>query len=156
STAFQGTELFAVESVATTNCTLRRIGLAANEGMPPAQFSGAVSGVTFAVLTLKPQIVRASFDVNTKIGIDDALVGRRSADLQDPEQVRDACTLLVLWRAYQEAARNAGDNSDHFAAQSKAFKEAYDERMAMTAVDWFWTVGQAESTQAPFGMRVVR
>jgi hypothetical protein len=132
---FLGTELFGVSAVTSSGVTLKRKGLAGGIGLPSSPYGGA-NGVSFAVLTLQPQIVRATYDLDQKYGIDDLIQGRRSSDVYDPQEVLDATVLMVLWRAYEEMARHAGDRADHFAAQAKRYNDDYHELLGRAEVHW--------------------
>jgi hypothetical protein len=132
---FLGTELFGVAAVSSSGVTLKRKGLAGGIGLPSSPAGGA-AGVSFAVLTLQPQIVRATYDLDQKYGIDDLIQGRRSSDVYDPQEVLDATVLMVLWRAYEEMARHAGDRADHFAAQAKRYHDDYLDLLGCAEVHW--------------------
>jgi hypothetical protein len=150
---FQGTELFGVAAVGPLGVTLKRKGLAQNVGLPPAQ-SGGISTVSFAVLTLQPQIMRATFDMNQRYGIDDLIAGRRSSELYDAQEVLDATALLVLWRAYEEMARNSGERSDHFAAQAKNYRQDYLNLLGRVEVHW--KSGGILDESSVFDSRIIR
>jgi len=150
---FLGTELFGVAAVGVAGITLKRKGLPQNVGLPPAP-GGGIAAVSFAVLTLQPQILRATFDLNQRYGIDDLIGGRRSSDLYDPQEVLDATVLLVLWRTYEEMARNAGERTDHFAAQAKHYRQDYLDLLGRVEVHWKSSAVLKESSI--FDTRIVR
>ncbi len=55
-------QLFAIDSVSGNSVTLRRLHKDLNVGQPPAPAAG-LTGVTFTINTLDPQIEEASFDI---------------------------------------------------------------------------------------------
>jgi hypothetical protein len=150
---FLGTELFGVAAVALAGITLKRKGLTQGAGLPPSP-AGGNAGVSFAVLTLQPQILRATFDLNQRYGIDDLIGTRRSCDLYDPQELLDATVLLVLWRAYEEMARSAGERADHFAAQAKHYRQDYLDLLGRVEVHWRANAVLKESSI--FDTRIVR
>ena len=113
----------------------RRKGQAAGIGQPASPPVG-VSGVEFTALTLGPQIVRASYDLNRRYGIDDLIAGRRSCDLFDPQEVREATVLTVLYRQYLEMSRGPQEKADTFAAKSSLYRQELDDLLARTVVHW--------------------
>lgn len=128
-----GQHWLAVESVATTVATLRRKGLAAGVGEPPGP-SGGVNGVSFAVVTLRPQIERASRDLNARFGIDSSQTGRAPSDLYSAEDLREACELTVLHKLYLAASRSA--KADDWKAKAAAYKLELDEVLGRMGVRW--------------------
>jgi hypothetical protein len=150
---FLGTELFGIAAVTATGITLKRKGLAPGVGLPPAP-AGGVNGVSFAVLTLQPQIARATYDLNQRYGINDLIQGRRSSDLYDPQEVLDATVLLVLWRAYEEMARNAGEKNDHFSAQAQRYRQDYLDLLGRVEVHW--QPASVLKDSSIFDLRIVR
>ena len=134
-------ELFAIESVATGAITLRRKGQPCGVGQPPAPAAG-LTGVEFSVRTLGPQIGRASYDLDARFGIDDRVAGRRSVDLGDPFQLREAAVLTVLYRQYQDQSRAGSRNpetgvpDDPFALKARIIKEELDEVLDRLALRW--------------------
>jgi hypothetical protein len=133
-------ECLVVVGTAPGSVTLRRKGQPAGVGMPPGTASG-LSGVTFRVATLGPQIALASADVNRRFGISDGLYpGRSPSELADPSEIRDAVVLTVLYRQYLDASRVMGGleggSADHFAAKARAVKAELDDLLARLAVHW--------------------
>jgi hypothetical protein len=104
-----GGVLLAVDSVATTTVTLRRLHKDLAVGNPPAPAAGLTS-VAFSVLTLDPQIEEASFDIKRRFGIDETIVSRGSSWVFDLRDLRMATVLSVLLARYTQEAR--GDKGD--------------------------------------------
>jgi hypothetical protein len=124
-----------VAGVAPNAVTLRRKGQPLGMGQPPGPLEGA-SQVEFAVTTLGPQIDRASYDLNRRFGIDDLLTGRRSSDLFDPREVREAAVLTVLYRQYLESSRGAEERVDSFALKSQRYQQELTDLLDRTVVHW--------------------
>jgi hypothetical protein len=132
-------ELFAIQTVATGAITLRRNGELPGVGQP-ASPSGGLSQVEFTVRTLGPQIQLASYDIDRRFGIDDAIAGRRSLDLLDPRQLREAVVLTVLYKQYLDQGRQfAGSSSapdDLYSAKSRIAKAELDEVLDRLTLRW--------------------
>ena len=104
-----GGQLFAIDSVAGTSITLRRLHKDLNVGQPPAPAAG-LTGVTFTINTLDPQIEEASFDIKRRFGIDENIGFRTSSWIYDLRDLRMATVLSVLLARYtQEARTDTGD-----------------------------------------------
>jgi hypothetical protein len=150
-------ESYVVDTVAPGSVTLRRKGEATGVGQPPAP-SGGLAQVEFAVTTLGPQIARASYELNRRYGIDDLVAGRRSSDLFDPQEVREATVLTVLYRQYLDMSRGQEGRGDTFAAKAQIFRQELDDLLARTVVHWLsvpGNVGAAPPTSR-FGTRLSR
>ena len=136
-------ELFAIQSVATRAITLRRKGQSAGVGQPPSS-QGGLTGVEFAVRSLGPQLALASYDIDRRFGIDDCIAGRRSLDLYDPQQLREAVVLTVLYKQYLDQSRQfAGGIADQserpgdvYAAKARIAKAELDEVLDRLALKW--------------------
>jgi hypothetical protein len=101
--------LFAIDSVAGTAITLRRLHKDLNVGQPPVPSTGLV-GVTFTINTLDPQIEEASFDIKRRFGIDENIGFRTSSWVYDLRDLRMATVLTVLRDRYtQEVRSERGD-----------------------------------------------
>ena len=141
-------EAFAVVSVAPYAVQLRRKGQPEGVGQPAGPPGGA-SKVEFVATTLGPQIARAGYDLDRRYGINDLIVGRRSCDLFDPREVRDAVVLTVLYRQYMEMSRGGEDHADPFSAKAQTYKQELDDLLARVVVHWRPSLGApaaAEST----------
>ena len=136
-------ELFAIQSVATRGITLRRKGQPAGVGQPPSS-PGGLTNVEFAVRSLGPQLALASYDIDRRFGIDDCVAGRRSVDLYDPQQLREAAILTVLYKQYLDQSRQfvgrVADQSetpgDVYAAKARIAKAELDEVLDRLALKW--------------------
>lgn len=125
-------EWFAVEAAVGGVLTLRRKGLAVGVGEPAGGLA-EITGVEFAVLTLAPQIEKASRDLNHRYGID-GRPGRAATDLHDLDDLREACELTVLHKHYLALSRIGG--RDDFKAKAKLLKEELDEVLARLSLRW--------------------
>lgn len=139
-------DVFVVSSVVSNAVGLRRKGQAPGVGQPAGP-SGGVSNVEFTVTTLGPQIARASYELNRRFGIDDLIAGHRPSDLFDPQEVREAAVLTVLYRQYLEVSRGARESVDTFTAKSQAYKQELDDLLARTIVHWAVAPGVPASSQ---------
>lgn len=139
-------DVFVVSSVVPNAVSLRRKGQALGMGQPPGP-PGGVSNVEFTVTTLGPQIVRASYELNRRYGINDLIAGHRPSDLFDPLEVREAVVLTVLYRQYLEVSRGAREGVDTLAAKSQAYKQELDDLLARTVVHWAVSPGVPASSQ---------
>jgi len=151
-------QTFIVDSVAVGGATLRRKGLASGAGQPPAPVGGATA-VPFTVSTFAPQILRASYDLDQRLGLTSSSV------LADPTQLTQACVLTVLWPLYEMAARRetpeAKTSEDRDAshaqmlwAKSRSLKNELEELLGRLTIQLSTDpVGQ---TLNKFGMRVSR
>jgi hypothetical protein len=136
-------EFFAIQAVATGAITLRRKGQPAGVGQPPAPQAG-LSNVEFVVRTLGPQIQLASYDLDRRFGIDDAIAGRRSVDLHDHRQLREAVVLSVLYKQYIDQSRqytskiaeHSEKPGDVYAAKAQIAKAELDELLDRLALKW--------------------
>jgi hypothetical protein len=101
--------LLAIDSVSGNSITLRRLHKDLNVGQPPAPATG-ISGVTFTINTLDPQIEEASFDIKRRFGIDENIGYRTSSWVYDLRDLRMATVLSVLLARYtQETRSDKGD-----------------------------------------------
>ncbi len=136
-------ELLAIQAVSPGAITLRRKGQAAGVGQPPAP-PGGLTSVEFTVRSLGPQIQLASYDLDRRFGIDDAIAGRRSVDLYDPQQLREAVVLTVLYKQYLDQSRQfagpiadqAGTPGDVYSAKARIVKSELDEVLDRLALRW--------------------
>jgi hypothetical protein len=104
-----GGVLLAIDSVSGTSITLRRLHKDLSVGQPPAPAAG-LTGVTFTINTLDPQIEEASFDIKRRFGIDENIGFRTSSWVYDLRDLRIATVLTVLHDRYaQEARSDKGD-----------------------------------------------
>lgn len=148
-------EALVVVSATAGSVTLRRKGQPAGVGQPPSPAAG-LTGVEFTAPSLVPQIARAGEDLNRRYGIDDLLAGRRSGDLADPKEIRDAVVLTVLHRQYLDMSREAGSGPDIFAAKAGPIKAELDDLLARVVVRWNSLGGLAEPSTSRFSTRLAR
>jgi hypothetical protein len=161
--AVSSVQFFAVEAAAPGALTLRRLGAAAGSGQPPSP-GGTVGPLVFIVNTLKPQALRATQDLEARWGVDDAVAGRRFADLYDPAALRDACVLTVLWKLCQAEATTGSPAAKEGAsaawfAKAAAYKSELDEVLARLVVRFndATAAGLARTQSVTrFGMRISR
>ena len=132
-------DLLVIQALSPGAITLRRKGQAAGVGQPPSSSSG-LTNVEFAVRTLGPQIQLASFDLDHRFGIDDRIVGRRSVDLDDPLQLREAVVLTVLHQQYLDQSRQFSGPSDTpddwYAAKARIAKAELTEVLDRLTLKW--------------------
>ena len=140
-------ESFVVQQVSPGSVTLRRKGQAPGMGQPPSGATG-LTQVEFFATTLGPQIELASYDLNRRYGIDDFVAGRRSCDLFDPREVRDATVLTVLYRQYMEMSRGSEERADLFATKARMYKEELSDLLARTIIHWANKSGSPTSSQS--------
>lgn len=132
-TAFPQPEFLIVDAVAPGQVTLRRKSMNSGVGQPPGV--GGVTGIKFVASTVYADIERASYELNRQFYVDDKVIGRKSGDLYDRRELREACTQLVLARNYWRAARAAGADSDSFVAKAKQAHKEFESlvlRMQVT------------------------
>ena len=159
-----GGELFAIYAVSPGEITLRRKGQPAGVGQPPSS-AGGLAGVEFVVRTLGPQIALASYDLNRRFGIDDFVAGRRSVDLYDPHQLREAVVLTVLAHQYLDQSRQFAGRiadasetpGDVYAAKAKIARAELDEVLDRLALKWNeMDVASRAIATTRFSTRIVR
>ena len=110
---YPATDMLAVTSVSGTGIALRRPGMPSGMGNPPGPAAG-VTGVTFLVGSLYPQIERASYDLRKTFDLDDLVPGRQFSDMYDARELQEACIALVLSRQYRDMARHVGKMEDFY------------------------------------------
>lgn len=144
-------ETLVVQSVSMGSVTLRRKGQLPGLGQPPGPAT-VCTGIEFLVTTLAPQIERATFDLCRRYGIDDLIAGRRSSDLYDPREVREAIVLTVLHTRYLDQSREAGHEPDSFALKAKLMLAELDALIDRAVLHWL-PVGASTSR---FSTRITR
>lgn len=140
-----------VESTAGKSATLRRIGMTAGVGQPPAPAEG-LTDVEFKAATLAPQIEQASDEINRRFGIDPAVASRSPEWAYDLRELEEATMLTVLHRQYMIDARTSDGD---FPLKVKEIGKTLDAALARLQLKW----GPRGDSQAPssvFGMRMVR
>jgi hypothetical protein len=127
-----GGVLMAIDSVAGSSLTLRRLHKDLNVGNPPAPAAG-LTNVTFTINTLDPQTEEASFDIKRRYGIDETIVDRSSSWVFDLRDLRIATVLSVLLSRYtQEVRSERGD----WARKIVLIKEELDQVLERVQVRW--------------------
>lgn len=104
-----GGQLLAVDTVMGNAIGLRRVGQQLNVGFPAGPPEG-VTGVTFKILTLGPQIEEATYTLKDRFMIDEAVAFRASSwmyvGVEDLYRVvRRSVVLQVLYDRYLAEAR---------------------------------------------------
>jgi hypothetical protein len=148
-----GGALLAVDSVATggASITLRRLHKDLGIGNPPAPSAG-LTGVSFVVNTLDPQIEEASFDLKRRFGIDETIVARTSSWIFDLRDLRMATVLSVLLARYTQEAR--GDKGD-FPRKINQLKVELAQVLDRVQVRW-GPFGNSEEPATIFSCKISR
>lgn len=143
--------LMAVAGVDGDAVTLRRPGLAAGKGMPPATTAG-LTGVTFEAATFAPQIDVASYDANKFFGIDPNVSGRSPDRLYDARELQQWAVLTVLQRAYVAAEKTAAGD---FKLKLADVTDQLQNLQSRLVVRW-GELGQGDPPTSVFSARVRR
>jgi hypothetical protein len=143
--------LMAIDSVSANTITLRRLHKDLNVGQPPAPAAG-LTGVTFTINTLDPQIEEASWDIKRRFGIDENLNDRVSTWIYDLRDLRMATVLQVLLARYVVEAR--GDKGD-FPRKIALTKSDLDDVLDRVQVRW-GPLGNSEPPTTLFDCRISR
>jgi hypothetical protein len=130
-----GGAFLAVDSTSGGSITLRRPYKDLNVGQPPAPAAG-LTGVTFAINTLDPQIAEATYDLKQRYMIDDnPQVGnlRASSWIYDLQVLRVATVYSVLYERYcQEARTDRGD----FKEKIVRYRQKLNDAISRVEVRW--------------------
>jgi hypothetical protein len=150
-----GGHFLAIDSVSGSSITLRRPYKDLNVGQPPAPVGG-LSGVTFTIATLDPQIAEASYDIKQRFTVDDntlaAGMNRASSRIYDLQVLRVATVYTVLLERYtMEARSERGD----FQVKVTRFRQKLDDALARVQVRWGPT-GTDQAPTAIFSGRISR
>jgi hypothetical protein len=127
-------EPFIVSSTAM-GLTLRRPGFADGLGDPPGA-SGGMTGVSFKVVSFKPQIEDASYRINIKFNIDEFLPGRKPSDLYDQREIERLCVLTVLYDRYLDAWRRSMESQDLWRAKAAAIDREIRDIEGSLSLKW--------------------
>lgn len=139
--------LFAIDSVSSGTVTLRRPGFYLGEGSPPT--TAALSGVEFKVLTFRPQIDNASYAINKRFSIDDALAGHAAALLYDAQELLDYTVATVLQWAYCNADKGKQTDYDN---KLKLYTGIMQSSLASLTLHWgAMQAGRAPQSVVNFG-----
>jgi hypothetical protein len=159
------TQRLAIDPVPASGLPLRRLGQTSGVGQPPGPVGGQTS-VTFTVATMYPQIESATYELNKRYGVSEAINGRKFADENDPRELREACVLTVLWKLCLSASRAAQDVSpggtgDSWSAKANKYKAELDEVLDRAVLHWRSSasaggIGVAMPPSSRFGTRLSR
>jgi hypothetical protein len=154
---FRGTGIFlAVDSASGNALILRRPMQPLWAGMPPAPAAG-ITGVTFTIQTLYPQIEEASYYLKTRFMVDEAIAYRSSSWLykgvEDPyRSLRRLCILKVLVDRYTaEVREERGD----FEMKRRQFGVEYKELFGQVQVK-FGPMGNSAEAADIFSTKISR
>ena len=148
-----GGQFLAIDSVAGNALTLRRPHKDLNVGQPPGPLAG-LTGITFAINTLDPQIEEASYTLKKRFTIVDDGTNylRSSAWVYDLREFRIATVLTVLLDRYtQENRSTKGD----FNEKIGRIRQQLDDVIARIQVQ-FGPWGNSASPATTFGCKVSR
>ena len=146
--------VFVVDSVASGSMTLRRRGQASGVGEPPGPAAG-MTAVEFSVWTFSAELEDAYDELRRRFGVDDNISGRRTSDMWDRREIRQALILTVLSRQYMTNARQAGSQTDDFFAKANAYKQELDDVLARLTVH-FQNVAEPAKIGRSFQTRIQR
>lgn len=145
-------EAMIIASLSGPGLVLRRRGMASGVGDLPGGAAN-LTGLTFNLPTLLPQIRKASYDLNRRYGVDDLVYGRRQVDLFDPQEVEDACVLTVLVNQYFAQGRQTKE--DTFVAKAAQCQRQLDDLLRRVEVLWRPSLAGPDQS-GPFNTRVRR
>lgn len=143
--------VMAVGSASGHSLTLRRLGLGDGEGLPPAL--GGLSGVTFSVETLAPQIEQASDELNRRCGIDPRSSRYAPPDVYDLRELNEACMLIVLLKKYGGDLKT---ENGAYPIKIKLLQDALAASLARLQVRWGALPDAPQPAPVQFGTRVGR
>jgi hypothetical protein len=123
---------FGVSAVSGNTITLRTLGSPDGMGVAPGPPAG-ITGVTFAIRTLKPQIEDASYRLNSRFGIDPNFALSAPKLIYDPRQLNQACALMVIGRMLATSTRTKDGD---FARKLGIFQDAQKAAEAILQVRW--------------------
>jgi hypothetical protein len=143
--------LFGVDSANASGVVLRRLGQATGVGMPPGPAAG-MTGISFAIATVGPQIESCSYDANQQFGIDPAIAVKSPSWLYDQRNLQQWVVLSVLRRLYgTEARTKEGD----FPQKLKQVGQDLDDLKDRLVIRW-GPAGESEEARTSFGARYRR
>ena len=152
-TSFRGGgELLAIDSLTSTSLGLRRLGLPAGAGYPPATVAG-LTAVQFTVLSLGPQIEEASFSLNRQYMIDPGVPGRTAANIYDLRDLRQACVLTVICQRIGAELQDKTDAA--WALKLKNHRAELDLTLGRLQLRW-GNKGDSQPPSTLFSTRFVR
>jgi hypothetical protein len=142
----------AVSAVAADRVTLRRIGKTTGWGQPPSP-SGGLTGVSFTVTTFGPQIEYASYEINSRYGIDPNFALVAPTQIYDLRALQQMTTLTVVVKAYRTDTRSKeGD----FAKKLMAYQQELSDVLARADLKWNTITGENPQPATRFNTRASR
>jgi hypothetical protein len=132
SPTFKLPQYLAVQAVASGTLTLRRCGMATGVGLPPVPSAG-LTGVSFTLTTLKPQIENSAYWANEEFAVDNKVVMRGQGDMYDQRPVRRLVIVRTLYLQYMDV--NRASNGD-FDKKVERYKAEFDAALANAIVRW--------------------
>lgn len=150
--------LYAVESVSGNAATLRVVGMPVGVGQPPAPTSG-LTGVSFEMPTLQPQIDEATYAIKRRFAIDENIFFRSSdwayqGAEDDYRTFREACCWATLADAYAMETRDESNAGD-FARKAKLAAARRDAAIERIQVRW-GPLGNSSPPTDIFAARICR
>jgi hypothetical protein len=125
-------DILAVESAVGGSLTLRRRGRPAGVGQPPGPAVG-LAGVSFWVPDLQGQIEEASWDVDDRYGVDEAVPDSAPDMLYRLRELRQVTVLSALALLYAGRSRGVDDAFDK---KTTSVKAELDDLLARVQVRW--------------------
>lgn len=144
-------QCWVIESVSASGITIRRPSQAASIGAPPSP-SGGLTGITFAVLTVFPQIENTSYSINRTFGVDATVSYRDPTSIIDVRQLQEVTVLQTLGELYLQASRQPDDD---FATKSRSYLSMAKNVLASINLLWDSTNTLANQT-GRFNTRLTR
>ncbi len=142
---------YIVDAVTSAGIDLRQPSKESGSGKPPTA-GVALGSISFAVLTMLPQIEQATYRINRIFGVDDTVVTRKPSDLYDARQLEEATSYRTLATAYLGASRQV---DDLFAKKARSFDQLANDAEAHLNLIWKAKQGPPTVTNK-FGMRLTR
>lgn len=121
-------ELMIVESVAADRMIVRRRGLAAGVGQPPGPIGGATE-IEFTIVTLRPQLERASEGLARRFGLLTGDGGPVEPSAMYPE-LREVTVLMVLSDLYLSTVVDDGLSQGATAGKGRLLQAELDSRLS--------------------------
>ncbi len=144
-------QLLAIDSVSGNAITLRRLHQDLNVGNPPGPAAG-LTGVTFSINTMGPQIEEVSYDLKQRFGIDENITFRYSTWIYDLRVLRMATILTVLKQRYRAETRTErGD----FALKANSISAELDPVIDQLQIRW-GPYGNSAEPSTVFSCKICR
>ena len=144
-------QLLGVDTVVGNTLNLRRLHQDLNIGNPPGPSAG-LTGITWAIPTLYPQIEEASFDLKQRFGIDESITFRYSSWIYDLRVLRMATIASVLRDRYRAETRTErGD----FIIKANSISKELERYIDQLQVRW-GPYGNSAEASTVFSCKVTR